>query len=75
MLAATQMHTNHAKQTHNIIFFELKAKASSALLLMECLLGLDLPRSVGFIVWVFGFEPKSWGSIWLSLSEGFIYLL
>ena len=42
---------------------------------MECLLGLDLPTSVGFIVWVFGFEPKSWGSVWLSLSEGFIYLL
>ena len=43
---------------------------------MECLLlGLDLPTSVGFVVWVFGFGPKSWGSVWLSLSEGFIYLL
>ena len=42
---------------------------------MECLLlGLDLPASVGFIVWVLGFGPKSWGSVWLSVSEGlFIY--
>ena len=47
------------------------------MLLMECLLlGLDLPASVGFIVWVLGFGPKSWGSVWLSVSEGFfIYLL
>ena len=29
---------------------------------------------VGFIVWVLRFGPKSWGSVWLSVSEGlFIY--
>ena len=49
---------------------------AEALLLMEgLLLGLDLPASVGFIVWVLGFGPKSRGSVWLSVSEGFfIYL-
>ena len=42
---------------------------------MECLsLGLDLPASVGFIVWVLRFGPKSWGSL-VGCKWRFFYLL
>lgn len=57
------------------LFCPAVEEMKQALRLMECWLGLDLPISVGFIAWVFGFVPKSWGSVWLNLSKGFIYLL